>query len=61
MALMLPPKDLTLDKNFFQNGCLASKYIQNTDGIKGFYKGLVAATAKAALGCYIFFGTLRYF
>jgi hypothetical protein len=61
MALMLPPKDLELNKNFLQNGYLASKYIQKQDGIKGFYKGLVAATAKTALGCYIFFGSLRYF
>ena len=31
------------------------------DGIKGFYKGLVAATFKAGLGCYIYFTGLREF
>lgn len=58
---MIPPKDLQLNKNFLQNGYLASQYIQRVDGIKGFYKGFIAATTKAALGCYIFFGSLRYF
>lgn len=61
MALMLPPKNLQLDGNFLNNAGKAIKYIQINDGIKGFYKGMVAATLKAATGCYMYFGILRYF
>jgi hypothetical protein len=60
MAIMIPPPSLNLDKNFIANIGTASKYIYNQDGRKGFYKGLVAAVFKAALGCYSFFGTLKY-
>jgi hypothetical protein len=60
MALMIPPKNLNLDNNFLININTASKYIYTNDGYKGFYKGMIAAIAKAALGCYAFFGTLKY-
>lgn len=60
MALMIPPKDLNLNNNFMININSASKYIYRQDGWKGFYKGMVAAVGKVALGCYSFFGTLKY-
>lgn len=60
MALMIPPKDIKLGRNFIINLGTASKYIYYVDGVKGFYKGLVAATYKAALGCYIYFSFLRH-
>ena len=56
---MIPPKDIKLKNNFILNLSIASKYIYQVDGSKGFYKGLVAATYKAALGCYIYFSILR--
>ena len=59
MALMISPKDLKLTNNFLINAQRATKYIYREDGWKGFYKGLVAATLKAAMGCYIYFGILR--
>lgn len=59
MAIMISPKDLKITHNFAINFSLASKYIYRVDGWKGFYKGLVAATLKAAAGCYIYFSTLR--
>ena len=61
MALMIPPRDLTLSKNFLVNLSLAFRYILNTDGYKGFYKGMYAATGKAALGCYTYFSILRHY
>jgi hypothetical protein len=61
MALMLPPKNLELKGNFLQNVSTAVDYIKKVEGMKGFYKGLLAATLKAASGCYIYFGILRYF
>ena len=61
MALMLPPKNLELNQNFIKNSSKAVKYIQNNEGLRGFYKGIVAATLKAATGCYMYFGILRYF
>ncbi len=60
MALMIPPKKLNLNNNFIQNTKNASIFIYNEDGYKGFYKGMIAAILKAALGCYSFFGTLKY-
>ena len=60
MAIMIPPARLTLNDNFLTNISTASKYIYQQDGWNGFYKGLVAAVFKAALGCYSFFGTLKY-
>lgn len=60
MALMIPPQKLTLTHNFVTNIQLASTFIYNEDGYKGFYKGMIAAILKAALGCYSFFGTLKY-
>jgi hypothetical protein len=60
MALMLPPKDLKLNNNVIKNVSLSYSYIKKVDGWKGFYKGLSAATLKAALGCYIYFSCLRY-
>ena len=64
MALMLPPRELKpihLKNNVFQNTKTSCEYIYKADGIKGFYKGMVAATLKAALGCYIYFAGLRAF
>ena len=61
MALMIPPKDLELKFNFLKNAQLATQYIYRVDGIEGFYKGMVAVSLKAALGCYMYFGILRYF
>ena len=60
MALMISPKDLKMTNNFLTNVVRASEYINRVDGWKGFYKGLVAATQKAALGCYIYFSILRH-
>ncbi len=60
MALMIPPKRLNLNNNFIVNIKSASIFIYNEDGYKGFYKGMIAAILKAALGCYSFFGTLKY-
>ena len=64
MALMIPP--YKLQEAHKQNGIVSnilssSKYIYEHSGPKGFYKGLVAASLKAALGCYIYFTGLRYF
>ncbi len=64
MALMLPPRELKPiheANNVFTNTKTSCKYIYNADGIRGFYKGLAAATLKAALGCYIYFSGLRAF
>lgn len=60
MALMIPPKKLDLTNNFVVNIKKASTFIYIEDGYKGFYKGMIAAVLKAALGCYSFFGTLKY-
>ncbi len=60
MAIMIPPKSLVLNKNFIANIRHASKFIYLEDGWRGFYKGLIAAVFKAALGCYSFFGTLKW-
>lgn len=60
MALMIPPKDLKLTHNFVTNFSRASKYIYQTDGYSGFFKGFVAGNIKAGLGCYIYFTILRY-
>lgn len=60
MALMIPPKNLALKGNFLTNISISSTYIYQLDGYKGFYKGMTAATGKAALGCYTFFSTLKY-
>ena len=59
MALMISPKDLVITRNFAKNFINATQYIYNTNGHKGFYKGLVAATLKAATGCFVYFGILR--
>ena len=64
MALMIPPhrlQSLHQKSSVFQNILTSCKYINEKDGIKGFYKGLVAASMKAAMGCYIYFTGLRYF
>ena len=64
MALMIPPLELKeqhLRNNFIHNTKSSCKYIYNSGGIKGFYKGMLAATLKAALGCYIYFTGLRAF
>ena len=60
MAIMIPPASLKLNENFVSNIASASRFIYEQDGWRGFYKGLVAAVFKAALGCYSFFGTLKY-
>jgi hypothetical protein len=60
MALMIPPKDLNLKSNFIINIGDASKYIYNADGFNGFFKGMIAGTLKAGIGCYTFFTTLKY-
>ncbi len=46
---------LALQQEIFRNA------EANLVGVKGFYKGLVAASLKAAFGCYIYFTGLRYF
>ena len=64
MALMIPPyklRDIHKHNNTLSNVLSSSKYIYEHDGIRGFYKGLVAASLKAAFGCYIYFTGLRYF
>ena len=59
MALMIPPKDLALKRNFLLNMQIATQYIANKDGVHGFYKGVVAGACKAAIGCYTYFAILR--
>lgn len=64
MALMIPPyrlKELHHESNTLANIITSCKYINEKDGVKGYYKGLVAASLKAAFGCYIYFTGLRYF
>ena len=64
MALMIPPRRLEAlhaNNNVLNNIVTSCKYINAKDGIKGYYKGLVAACLKAAMGCYIYFTGLRYF
>jgi hypothetical protein len=64
MALMLPPRELKAQharSNVIENSRTSCRYIYNADGLTGFYKGLIAATLKAALGCYIYFTGLRAF
>ncbi len=64
MALMIPPyrlKVLHHKGSTMTNIVTSCKYINEKDGVKGFYKGLVAASLKAAFGCYIYFTGLRYF
>lgn len=63
MALMIPPNRLqhSLTANFVTNLTRASRFIFKEDGLKGFYKGMIAATLKAGTGCYIYFTVLRYF
>ena len=59
MALMIPPKSMPLTSNFVTNMRIASIYIFYNNGIPGFYRGLMASTAKAALGCFVYFSMLR--
>ena len=63
MALILPPKALSVkySSNFILNFKEASAFILKEEGYQGFYKGLVAGTMKAGLGCYIYFTFLRHF
>ena len=64
MALMLPPhklKDLHANNSVYSNIISSYRYINERDGYRGFYKGLVAASIKAAMGCYIYFTGLRWF
>ena len=61
MALMIPPRNIQLSNNFILNLHIAYRYILKEDGYRGFYKGMIAATAKAGLGCYIYFSILRHF
>lgn len=63
MALILPPKSLNdkYSRNFLFNLKEASTFILREEGLQGFYKGLVAGTMKAGLGCYIYFAFLRHF
>ena len=64
MALMIPPwklRESHATNNVLHNIKTSCSYIYSHDGIAGFYKGLVAATLKAALGCYIYFAGLRAF
>ena len=58
---MIPPKDLRLKSNFLINMQIATQYIANKEGFHGFYKGVVAGSAKAAIGCYTYFAILRTF
>ena len=64
MALMLPPhrlKELHAQSSVFNNIATSCEYINEKDGVKGYYKGLVAACMKAGTGCYIYFTGLKYF
>ncbi len=64
MALMIPPhrlQQLHIHGGTMANLVASCKYINEKDGVKGYYKGLVAASMKAAMGCYIYFTGLRYF
>lgn len=64
MALMIPPyrlKQLHQQGSILSNIITSCKYINEKDGIQGYYKGLVAASYKAAFGCYLYFAGLRYF
>lgn len=64
MALMIPPRRLVAQHaqgNILSNTVSSYKYIYEKDGVRGFYKGLVAAGIKAAVGSYLYFTGLRYF
>lgn len=64
MALIIPPFKLAASHaqhNVFHNVKTSCQYIYSHDGIPGFYKGLVAAILKTAIGCYIYFAGLRAF
>lgn len=64
MALMIPPyrlKQLHQQGTILSNIITSCKYINEKDGVQGYYKGLVAASLKAAFGCYLYFAGLRYF
>lgn len=59
MALMIPPENLPLTRNFLLNMHLATRYIARVDGLPGFFKGVTAAAMKAGLGCFVYFAILR--
>ena len=64
MALMIPPhrlEALHAQNNVLSNIVSSCRYINEKDGFRGYYKGLVAASMKAAMGCYIYFTGLRHF
>lgn len=60
MALMLPPSDLATNNNFISNFQHAYKYIQAHEGVRGFFKGTIPSTIRAAVGSFFFFGSLRH-
>lgn len=61
MALMLPPKDLYVDRNIFMNLVRAQRYIFQKEGLRGFFKGTVSCVMRALIGSFYFFGSLRQF
>lgn len=60
MALMLPPKDLSTNRNFLANLVRAFRYIEGHEGARGFFKGTIPSTMRAAVGSFFFFGSLRH-
>ena len=59
MTLMIPPNRLTLSSNFAKNIYLATKYIQVEEGLRYFYRGLIANIWKTGVGSAVYFTSLR--
>jgi len=59
MTLMIPPNRLTLSSNFAKNIYLATRYIQVEEGLRYFYRGLIANIWKTGVGSAVYFTSLR--
>ena len=59
MALMIPPRNMALTNNAFLDMHIAGKYIVHSDGVIGFYRGLIAGALRSGFGCFFYFSILR--
>jgi hypothetical protein len=59
MALMIPPKDLTLTNNFVRNLYRSIIYLAKDGGFQSFYRGLIPNVAKTGFSSAIYFSSLR--
>ena len=60
MALLVPPKDLTLTSNFLKNVPVATKYLYKDGKVEAFYRGVTANVIRTGLSSSIFFSSLRF-